>query len=172
MGTYILHNPQIVDITIKGKLTECIIASAHFFNNPYAEEFLISTDDVLIEKLRPFINKTTEIPENIRRVFCYSTEWYDLGGEYVKLYDSHFNFHEKGVFGKINGVEYFKIHDKYKPLIYTKIRFMCQHDNYGNPIEGSEPGVIGEALKKQCFIKYDPLLHPIIKCSDSGNNRQ
>ena len=160
MGTYIISNPQIVEITIKGKLTECIIASAHFFNNPYTEEFLISTDDVLIEKLRPFINKTTEIPENIRRVFCYRPEWYDLGGEYVKKYNMNYRFRRNGMITNVNGIEYFKDQNKYTPVIYTEIRFMCQHDNYGNPIEGSEPEVLGEALKKQCFINYNPSLHP------------
>lgn len=182
MRTYILHRPEIVELSINGRLKNCIISEAECHDDPFDNEWFISLDEALVEKLRPYIEKLRcdpgINPDIEIMVKGYCIEWYDFGGEYVKRYDEflYYPMHKNKV-KNVNGIEYLDlIKDIYNeinikvgvavqetPIKYTGIKFRCQHDNYGNPIEGCEPEAIGEALKKQYFVKYDPQLHPIVE---------
>ena len=190
---YKLLMPDIFEITVKGKITECIISEVVDFDCPVVADTLISHDKALIKRVKSYLNLSRYSPDKIheqdQEVNGYGVVCYDLGGEYVKRYNPFFMLQAYDSIKNINGIEY-KGETKYYyrensdvagktyqevPVTYKKISFVSQYkyiNNNNQLIEGSELEFIVEALKNQCFIKYDPLLHPIIKRRDSGNNRQ
>ena len=183
MGYYKLLDPDIFEITIKGKLTDCIISNVLNCDCPLVADVLISHDEELIKRLKPYLNFSSyapdKIPEEDKIVNGYGVVFYDMGGEYVKKYNPRFILIPSTFIKNVNGIEY-KGETKYYyiensnvagktyqevPITYKKISFVCQikYIQKGNQlIEGSELYFIVEALKNQYFIKYDPLLHPII----------
>ncbi len=183
MGYYKLLDPDIFEITIKGKLTDCIISKVLNCDDPFDADVLISHDEELIKRLKPYLNFSSyapdKIPEQDKKVNGYGVVCYDLGGEYVKKYNPHFILQHFESIKNVNGIEYKGETRYYKkensnvagktyqevPITYKKISFVSQYKyiNNNNQLrEGSELYFIVEALKKQYFIKYDPLLHPII----------
>lgn len=185
MATYILHNPQIVDITIKGKLTECIIANAQDSLDPYQNVFFVSYDETIIEGLRPYIsnNRIIDMPYELRTISGYTIASYKFGGEYVKRYNDY-NFNASCMVANINGISYIDAFqtpetgvwyidknlplvtfpDNLEPVKYKVISFLCKYDiKEKKYAEGYEPEVIGEIIKNMFFIKYDPQLHPVVK---------
>ena len=190
MGNYILYKPHIVKISINGKFKECIMSMARNAQYGLSSTFFESTDEVLIEKLRPYIPfthggeliTTEEIPEKLRTIVGYEYATYNLGGEYVKRYND-FYFYHNGLIANINGVEYLEAVpyaetgiwyidknapdivyiDDMNPILYKEIRFLCKYDSRNKKFEeGWEPNVIGERIKNQFFIKYNPQLFPTV----------
>lgn len=185
MGTYIISNPQIVEITIKGKLTESIIANAQGSLDPYHNVFFVSYDKTLIDDLRPYIsnNQIKDIPKELRTINGYEIASYNFGEEYVKRYNNYI-FHENCAVANINGIAYINayqtletgdwyvdkqlppitIPDDLEPIKYKGITFLCKYNiKEKKYADGYEPEVIGESIKNLFFIKYDPLLHPVVK---------
>lgn len=183
MGYYELLAPDIFEITIKGKLTDCIISKVWNCDCLFDVDVLISHDEELIKRLKPYLNFSSyapdKIPEEDKIVNRYGVVFFDLGGEYVKKYNPRFILTPSTFIKNVNGIEY-KGETRYYnnensnvagktyqevPITYKQISFVCQLkyiNNNNQLIEGSELEFIVEALKKQYFIKYDPLLHPII----------
>ena len=190
MGNYLIYRPHIVKIAINGKPKECIMSMAHNTQYGLSSVFFESLDENLIEKLRPFIPisdggeqiSLDEIPEKIRTIVGYEYARYNLNGEYVKRHND-FYFYHNGLIANINGIEYLEAVpyaetgiwyidknapdivyiDDMKPIIYKEIGFLCKYDYRDKRFEeGWEPEVIGERIKSQFFIKYNPQLFPVV----------
>ena len=189
-GNYILRNPIIEKEIINHEAIDSLKSMAYNTYNRFEVIYVYTTDIQLINRLRPYIELSKggesigekEIPKEIRVLEGYKHIEYDLNGVYVKRYND-FRFVHQCLVTEENGVEYLEavptpdmgigyidqkqdpisFIDNMEPIKYSKIHFLCKYDYYNKVYsEGCDPNVVGERIKAQFFIKYDPERFPIV----------
>lgn len=188
MGSYRLSDPHIEKVIINGQQTECVMSMASNVSNYWDNNFVESTDKLLIEALRSYIVKEKggdalepkELPDELCLLTGYKCVEYDLNGFFVKRYNDY-QFYINGLITEEHGVEYLEalptpdtgiwyidnakepitFIDNMQPVKYSKITFLCKYDFRNRKYaDGWEPSIIGERIKSHLFIKYDPIRFP------------
>ena len=88
MGSYRLSDPHIEKVIINGQQTECVMSMASNVSNYWDNNFVESTDKLLIEALRSYIVKEKggdalepkELPNELCLLTGYKCVEYDLNG--------------------------------------------------------------------------------------------
>ncbi len=190
MSNYKLCDPHIEVVSVNGKEQECLMSMARNTNYFMERVFVELTDRDLIERLRSYIEKTkggiaevkVDLPKELSILAGYKCVEYDLNGVYVKRYND-FRFVHQCLITEENGIEYLEavptletgnwyidqkqdpisFFDNMEPITYSKIHFLCKYDNNNDTYaEGWDPNVVGERIKSQFFIKYDPEKFPVV----------
>lgn len=190
MSNYILSDPHIKKVSGNGKEQEWLMSMARNANYFMERVFVELTDSDLIERLRPYIEKSkggiaeekVDLPKELSILAGYECVEYDLNGVYVKRYND-FCFVHQCLIAEENGIEYLEavptpetgiwhtdqkqdpisFLDNMEPITYSKIHFLCKYDYHNDTYaEGWAPNVVGERIKAQFFIKYDPKRFPVI----------
>lgn len=190
MNNYILYDPHIEKVSVNGKEQECLMSMAHNEINRWESVFVELTDGDFIEQLKLYIEKSkggiaeenVDLPKELSILAGYKCVEYDLNGVYVKRFND-FRFEHQCLIAEENGIEYLEavptletgiwyidqkqdpitFFDNMEPITYSKIHFLCKYDYYNDTFaEGWEPNVVGERIKAQFFIKYDPERFPVV----------
>ena len=190
MSNYRLYDPHIKKVSVNGKEQECLMSMAHNEVNRLERVFVELTDRDLIEQLKLYIEKSkggiaeekVDLPKELSILTGYECVEYDLDGVYVKRYND-FRFEHQCLIAEENGIEYLEavptletgiwyidqkqdpitFFDNMEPITYSKIHFLCKYDYYNDTFaEGWEPNLVGERIKAQFFIKYDPERFPVV----------
>lgn len=189
VSNFIIIDPIIDTVIIDGCQKNCLMSMAYNSSNS-SKVFVEILDADLIERIKPYIEENKgglskekkSIPFSISRLDGYLLTNYSFDGKYVKKYND-FRFTTGILTTNINGVEYIEalatpdfgiryidkkkdpitFLDEMEPVIYSEITFLCKYDEMRNTYaEGWDPNVIGERIKSQFFIKYDPEMFPVV----------
>lgn len=190
MSSYRLNDPHIEKVSVNGKEQEFLMSMANNTNYFMERVFVELADGDFIERIKPYIEKTkggiaeekVDLPKDLSILVGYECVEYDLNGVYVKRYNEFRFVHQCLIAGE-NGIEYLEavptpetgiwyidqkqdpisFLDNMEPITYSKIHFLCKYDYHNNTYaEGWEPNVVGERIKAQFFIKYDPERFPVV----------
>lgn len=187
MGKFKLKNPCIVKASDRGVMKDCLMSTVEDIEDNSITFFFESFEESLIKNIKPYIvesrgglsKEPKDIPEELSIIKGLHSRYFKFDGDYVKKFNE-FSFQDSCLLDDINGIEYifaagpydqydseFNFSKDLEPMKYKGFSFLTRYDNEKNEyMEGWEPSIIGENIKNQFFIKYDPIKFPNVKNND------